>query len=115
MKNILIKNMNELELEKAIIIYNNTKNSSTGYAPDKIFNSIDQNLLDIVKKNIINSQKYNKKNGNLNIENKLTLLCENFKKIGKKLIASTFGGKGRYIIPVFIIRNYSNNEYEISI
>ena len=67
----------ELELENAIKIYNNKKHSSTGYAPVKICNSKDPNLFDTVKKNIIDSQKYNNKNVNLYIENKLALLCKN--------------------------------------
>ena len=40
---------------------------------------------------------------------------QKFKLLGNKLNKPTFGGKGRYIIPVTIIKNFSNYEYQISI
>jgi hypothetical protein len=59
------------------------------------------------------SQKYNKNKYNPIIENKLGLICERFKLEGSNIKRPTFGGKGRYIISVRIIKSYSNNYYLI--
>lgn len=45
------------ELEKAVIIYNDIKHSSSGYTSNFIFNSDNENLFSKVKVNTFKSQK----------------------------------------------------------
>lgn len=40
-------------------------------------------------------------------------MAEKFRLIGDKLKKSTFGGKGRYSIPILVIKSTSNSEYYI--
>ena len=66
-------------------IYNNTKHSTTGFSPNFIFNSTDENLFAKIKNNTIKSQIYCKSKNNILIENKKALLAENFLLIGNKI------------------------------
>ena len=43
------------------------------------------------------------------------MLCEIFHIMGNKIRKPSFGCKGRYLIPVKIIKGISNSEYEIQI
>jgi hypothetical protein len=102
------------ELEIAIEIYNKTKHSSIGYSPYFVFNSNDEKVFKKVKMNTIKSQLYKVKY-NMYIENKYGLLCEHFHIAGNKIKKPNFGAKGRYSIPVKIIKGISNSEYEIQL
>ena len=103
------------ELKNAINIYNKTIHSTIGYSPESVFKSNDKLLFDKVKEKTKNSQKYKKSNNNSNIENRHGLICENFKLVGKTLKRAVFGSKGRYIIPIMIIKSKGSNEYIINI
>ena len=96
-------------------MYKNTKHSTIGFTPNEIFNSKDKNLFDIVRNKTLLSQKYRKNMNNPIVEKRSVLLCEKFKLYGNKLKMNTFGRKGRYIIPVTIIKSSSTNEYIINI
>ena len=122
LKNIYIEKNNngesfnlQKELDNAINIYNNTKHSTIGFSPNEIFNSNDKKLFDIVRNKTLLSQKYHKNMNNPIVEKRSALLCEKFKLYGNKLKMNTFGRKGRYIIPVTIIKSSSTNEYIINI
>lgn len=122
LKNIYIEKNNngesfnlQKELDNAINMYNNTNHSTIGFTPNEIFNSKDKNLWDIVRKKTLLSQKYSKNMNYPIVEKRSALLCENFKLYGNKLKMNTFGRKGRYIIPVTIIKSSSTNEYIINI
>lgn len=65
------------------------------------------------KKNTIKSQKYSNKNKEKIIENKKGLLAERFTLIGNKIKKPIFNGKGRYSIPILIVKNNSNSDYYI--
>ena len=103
------------QLKEVLEQYNKTKHSSTGYAPEILFNCKDEYVFEIVKKNIIKSQIYIQKNRISSIKDKKGLLAERFNLIGNKIKLPLFGGKGRYIIPVNIIKNISNCEYLITL
>ena len=120
LKNKYIENENnnikfnlDEELKCAVNIYNNTKHSTTGYAPSFLFNCRDKKIYDIVKSKTIKSQKNQKINNNINLENQFAILSENFKLYGDKIKTLSFGGKGRYLIPIKIIKAISSNEYKI--
>ncbi len=102
------------ELENAVTIYNNMRHSSTGYPPIKVFNSKDDKLFNIIKKNNVKSQKYKIK-PEIQLNNRKALLCENFELSGTKLKGLKFRSKGRYLIPITIIKNSSSKEYIISL
>ena len=85
------------ELENAVTIYNKTRHSSTGYPPIKVFNSNDDKLFNMIKKNTIRSQKYKMKS-EIQLNNRKALLCENFELSGTKLKGLKFRAKGRYLI-----------------
>ena len=55
-----------------------------------------------------------KKNINI-IEYRFALLSERFRLFNNIIKVNTFGGKGRYRIPVKIIKSVSNREYQIEI
>ena len=65
--------------------------------------------------NTIKIQKYIKNKNHNIIENRFALLFEKLKLIENKIKRNTFGGKVRYIIPVFIIKSNSSNEFIINI
>ena len=100
------------ELETCISLYNGTKHSTTGYSPKFLFNNKNEKIFENVYKNTIKSQKYRNKNINI-IENRFGLLCERFRVFKNIIKVNNFGGKGRYRIPVKIIKYVSNNEYQI--
>ena len=62
----------------------------------------------LIKKALLN-QKYRMNIKNPIIKNRCILLWEKFKLYGNKIKRNTFGRKGRYIIPVNIIKSSSNN------
>ena len=100
------------ELKFAVNIYNNTKHTTTGFTPLFLFNCNDKKIYDIIKSKTIKSQNNKKMNSNINLENLLAILCENFKLFGDKIKAPSFGGKGRYLVPIKIIKSISANEYK---
>lgn len=75
----------------------------------------DIELFKKVKIKIINSQKYANKNKNNIIENRYDLLAEKFSIDSNKLKLSNFGGKGRYLIPIYIIKSVSSVDYLIQL
>lgn len=122
LKNIFIeKDINgetfnlQKDLDNAINIYNTTKHSTIGFTPQKIFMSNDKKIFDIVRKYTVISKKYSKNIKNPIVEKRYGLLCEKFKIYGTKIKRNNFGGKGRYIIPITIIKSSSNKEYIINI
>lgn len=100
-------------IENAIEIYNESQNSTTRYNPKFVFNSKDETLFIKIKQNTIKSQIYIKNKCNPIINNRLGLICEKFKISGKNMKKPTFGGKGRYRIPIRIIKCHNNNYYVI--
>ena len=65
-----------------------------------------------VKLNTNRSQIYKKNDKNIKFENIFGLIRERFKIKGKQLQKPTFDGKGRYIIPIKIIK--TSKDYLIS-
>ena len=111
-KNGLIFDLNK-EIENSLDIYNKTKHSTTGFSPKYVFDSCNESLFEKIKKNTIKSQKYSNKNKEKIIENKKGLLAERFTLIGNKIKKPIFNGKGRYSIPILIVKNNSNSDYYI--
>ena len=58
---------------------------------------------------------YKKFNSSKILENKFGLLCENFQLLVNTIKKNVFGNKGRYKIPIFIIKSCSSSEYEIKL
>ena len=78
-----------------------------------IFNSKDELVYKKVKENTIKSQI--KRKNNIIIENDYGLLAEYFNISGNKIKKANFGSKGKYIIPIMILKGGSGNEYQITI
>ena len=103
------------ELIKCLNIYNSTKHSTIGYSPKFIFNCNNKDIYDKVHKNTLKSQMYKKFDSSRIIENKFGLLCENFQLLSNNIKKNVFGNKGKYKIPIFIIKSSSPSEYEIKL
>ena len=78
-----------------------------------IFNCNDELVFKKVKVNAIKSQI--KRKNNIIIENEYCLLAEYFKIAGDKIKKANFGSKGKYRIPIMILKGISGNEYQIKI
>ncbi len=59
-------------------------------------------------------KKYKNKN-KLSIQNRYGILYEKFSILNNTLKRNTFRGKGKYRIPVKIIKSNSNNDYQIKL
>ena len=109
----------EFDLKKELLysnkVYNETIHFSIGLSPLTVFHTKDNNILVKIKERTIKSPKYTNKNVLLLPDNSLGLLYENFRIANYKLLIPNFGGKGRYILPINIIKNISSNEYLIKI
>ena len=64
-------------METSVTIYKNTRYSSNGYPPIKVFIYNDYKSFNITKKSIVKKQKYKMK-PEMQLNNRKTLICENF-------------------------------------